>query len=66
MKYQALTVVPWWIKRYIFRRKGLTTPVLYRFEDDTPEARRDEESPREDSDITTPNEQNKEILEKHS
>ena len=31
MKYQAGTVVPWWIKKYILRRKGLQTPVLYKF-----------------------------------
>lgn len=66
MKYQIGTVVPWWIKRYIFQRKNLTTPVLYRFENDTIEPRHDAESPREASDITPPAyEQNKEIIEKH-
>ena len=31
MKYQTGTVAPYWIKRYIFRRKGLQAPVLYKF-----------------------------------
>lgn len=37
MKYQAGTVVPWWIKKFILRRKGLSTPTLYKFDDDNSE-----------------------------
>src|ERR1700760_4804930 len=33
MKYQTSTVAPYWIKRYIFRRKGLEEPRLYKFEE---------------------------------
>jgi sugar porter (SP) family MFS transporter len=34
MKYQVRTVLPWWIKTYILRRKGLVCPELYKFEDE--------------------------------
>lgn len=30
--YQLGTVAPWWIKRYIFRRKGLVCPELYKID----------------------------------
>jgi hypothetical protein len=33
MKYQQGQVAPYWVKRYIFRRKGLVEPQLYRQED---------------------------------
>ncbi|KAJ5737206.1 Major facilitator superfamily domain general substrate transporter [Penicillium malachiteum] len=29
MKYQLTVVFPWWIKRYIFRRKQILCPLLY-------------------------------------
>jgi len=32
MKYQAGTVLPWWFKRYIFRRK-VECPDLYHFDE---------------------------------
>jgi hypothetical protein len=32
MNYQARQVLPWWIKRYIFRRKDAICPELYKFE----------------------------------
>ena len=32
MSHQAFRVLPWWIGRYIFRRKGAECPTLYRFE----------------------------------
>ncbi|RMZ87663.1 hypothetical protein DV736_g5108, partial [Chaetothyriales sp. CBS 134916] len=34
MKYQVGKVMPYWIKKYIFRRKGLTEPQLYHFDSD--------------------------------
>lgn len=37
MKYQAGTVVPWWIRTYILRKRDLPTPVLYRFGEDVDE-----------------------------
>jgi sugar porter (SP) family MFS transporter len=40
MKYQALTVVPYWVNRYIFQRKGRPSPTLYKFDTD----RRDDAS----------------------
>jgi hypothetical protein len=45
MKYQVGTVAPYWIKTYIFRRKGLTPPTLYRF--DKHEAPQSSHSPSE-------------------
>jgi len=37
MKYQTSEVAPYWVKRYIFRRKGLREPQLYKFDaDDIP------------------------------
>ena len=30
MKYQLTKVLPWWIRRYVFFRKGATCPELYR------------------------------------
>ncbi|KAF2663404.1 MFS transporter [Microthyrium microscopicum] len=36
MKYQTGTVAPYWVKRYILRRKGMPEPSLYKFEDVTP------------------------------
>jgi Sugar (and other) transporter len=33
-KYQLTKVAPWWIRRYILRRKGEVCDELYRFEDD--------------------------------
>lgn len=30
--YQLGTVAPWWIKRYIFRRKDLVCPELYKID----------------------------------
>ena len=33
MKYQIGTVVPWWINRYIFQKKGRPSPTLYKFSD---------------------------------
>jgi hypothetical protein len=35
MRYQAGTVAPYWIKTYVLRRKGLTPPQLYRFDQHT-------------------------------
>ena len=32
MNYQVGTVLPYWFKTQIFRRKGLTPPQLYQFE----------------------------------
>jgi MFS family permease len=32
--YQLFTVLPWWIRRYIFFRKGETCPELYKIEDE--------------------------------
>lgn len=32
MSYQVSQVLPWWIQRYIFRRKGVESPQLYHFE----------------------------------
>ena len=34
MSYQTGTVLPYWIKTQILRRKGLTPPRLYKFNDD--------------------------------
>lgn len=34
MRYQQLTVAPYWLKTYILRRKGLKEPKLYHFESD--------------------------------
>jgi len=34
MNYQLFTVAPYWFKTYILRRKGLTSPKLYKFTDD--------------------------------
>jgi sugar porter (SP) family MFS transporter len=33
VKYQVGTVAPYWVRRYIFRRKGLTEPRLYKFDE---------------------------------
>lgn len=30
MGYQVKEVLPWWFKRYLFRKKGLASPELYR------------------------------------
>jgi Sugar (and other) transporter len=32
MSYQAKQVLPWWIKRYIFQKKGAACPELYHFD----------------------------------
>lgn len=32
--YQLFTVLPWWIRRYIFFRKGETCPELYKIENE--------------------------------
>lgn len=32
MNYQAFQVLPWWINRYILRKKGAECPSLYHFE----------------------------------
>ena len=32
MKYQVSTVLPWWIKRYVLRKKGEECPPLYTFD----------------------------------
>lgn len=34
MSYQCGEVLPYWFKTQIFRRKGLTPPRLYKFNDD--------------------------------
>lgn len=34
MKFQTGQVLPWWIKRYVFMRKGAECPELYKFESD--------------------------------
>lgn len=34
MKYQWGTVLPWWIRRYIFQRKDQPSPTLYKFDTD--------------------------------
>lgn len=36
MKYQQTVVGPHFVKKYILRKKGLTEPKLYRFDDDEP------------------------------
>ncbi|KAF2646725.1 hypothetical protein P280DRAFT_512877 [Massarina eburnea CBS 473.64] len=33
-KYQATKNLPWWYKTYILRKKGLSKPVLYKFDDE--------------------------------
>ncbi|KAJ5104495.1 Major facilitator superfamily domain general substrate transporter [Penicillium alfredii] len=33
VKYQITQVLPWWVKRYIFRRKDAVCPELYKFND---------------------------------
>lgn len=33
MNYQVGTVLPYWVKTYILRRKGLPEPKLYRFDE---------------------------------
>ncbi|KAF4616254.1 hypothetical protein G7Y89_g15152 [Cudoniella acicularis] len=33
-KYQLMTVLPWWIRRYVFQRKGAECPELYKFEEE--------------------------------
>jgi hypothetical protein len=33
MKYQASEVGPYWVKRYILRRKGMREPQLYKFDE---------------------------------
>lgn len=35
MKFQTSQVAPWWIKKYILRRKGLRTPELYQVDHDS-------------------------------
>lgn len=30
-KYQLTEVLPWWIQRYVLRKKGLSSPQLYHF-----------------------------------
>ena len=32
MKYQCFTVLPWWIKKYVLRRKVAACPELYSFD----------------------------------
>ncbi|PSN74444.1 hypothetical protein BS50DRAFT_642797 [Corynespora cassiicola Philippines] len=32
MKYQATQNLPWWFKTYVLRRKGLSKPQLYKFD----------------------------------
>ena len=32
MRYQVSTVLPWWFKRYVLRKKGATCPPLYSFD----------------------------------
>ena len=32
IRHQLFTVLPWWIKRYILRKKGAACPSLYTFE----------------------------------
>ena len=34
MSYQTGEVLPYWVKTQIFRRKGLPSPRLYKFNDD--------------------------------
>lgn len=38
MNYQLFKVLPWWIRRYIFQRKGEPSPHLYKFDHDTANA----------------------------
>ncbi|KAF2396888.1 MFS transporter [Trichodelitschia bisporula] len=33
MKYQTSQVAPYWVKRYVLRKKGLVEPQLYKFDD---------------------------------
>ena len=56
MKYQVSTVAPYWIKTQIFRRKGLTPPQLYKFDDFTGGGPR-EEYPSNGHDIKTEKEE---------
>jgi hypothetical protein len=41
MKYQASQNLPWWIKTYVLRRKGLAKPQLYKLagQPETPSVR---------------------------
>lgn len=36
MNFQATKMLPWFVKTYIFRRKGLPAPELYKFDDRAP------------------------------
>lgn len=33
MQYQVRENLPWWVKSYVLRRKGLAKPQLYKFND---------------------------------
>ena len=33
MKYQSTKVAPYWLKRNVFRKKGLQEPQLYKFDE---------------------------------
>ena len=37
MKYQVGEVLPWWFKRYVFGKKGLESPELYKDQNRMPE-----------------------------
>jgi len=51
MKYQTGTVVPYWIKTQIFRRKGLTPPQLYKFGRYSDDAAQEKVVPRNGADV---------------
>lgn len=36
MNFQATKMLPWFVKTYILRRKGLKAPELYKFDDRAP------------------------------
>lgn len=37
MRYQVKEVLPWWFKRYVFGKKGLEAPELYKDQNRVPE-----------------------------
>jgi hypothetical protein len=39
MNYQVKENLPWWLKTYVLRKKGLKKPVLYKFDEGTREVK---------------------------
>ncbi|KAF2099368.1 MFS transporter [Rhizodiscina lignyota] len=48
MKYQVGTVMPYWIKTVILRRKGLTPPTLYKFDQYSDDSAREQVTTKEE------------------